>query len=47
VAARPAVRLPAGFRSQQVELTVKGLCAGCEPLHGAAHKPQARTRQRR
>lgn len=27
--AKSAVRLPAGFRSQQVELTVKGLCAGC------------------
>lgn len=28
---QPGVRLPAGFRSQHVELTVKGLCAGCVP----------------
>lgn len=27
----PAIRLPRGFRSQQVELTVKGLCAKCTP----------------
>ncbi len=27
--ASPAVRLPKGFRSQQVELTVKGLCPSC------------------
>ncbi len=29
--ARPNVRLPSGFRSQQIELTVKGLCVGCVP----------------
>lgn len=28
---RPTVRLPAGFRSQEIELTVRGLCAGCVP----------------
>lgn len=28
---RPSVRLPAGFRPQHVELTVKGLCATCVP----------------
>ncbi len=27
----PAIRLPRGFRSQQFELTVKGLCAKCTP----------------
>jgi len=27
--AAPKVPLPAGYRSQDVELTVKGLCAGC------------------
>ena len=27
----PAIRLPRGFRSQQVELTVRGLCAKCIP----------------
>ena len=27
----PAIRLPRGFRPQQVELTVKGLCAKCIP----------------
>jgi len=29
--ANPKVRLPAGFRPQQIERTVKGLCAGCIP----------------
>lgn len=27
----PAIRLPRGFRPQQIELTVKGLCAKCTP----------------
>lgn len=27
----PAIRLPRGFRPQQVELTVRGLCAKCIP----------------
>lgn len=31
-AADPAVRLPKGFRPQQIDLTVKGLCAGCIPV---------------
>lgn len=31
----PAVRLPRGFRLQQFELTVKGLCAGCGPSRRA------------
>jgi Fur family ferric uptake transcriptional regulator len=34
VQAKPAVRLPAGFRQQAVELTVKGVCADCGPVHG-------------
>jgi len=42
--ASPVVRLPRGFRSQQVELTVKGLCAGCvdtnERKRGAALQRQ-------
>jgi len=29
VTAPPRVTLPAGYRSQQVEVTVKGLCAAC------------------
>jgi Fur family transcriptional regulator, ferric uptake regulator len=35
---KPTVRLPAGFRSQEIELLVKGLCAGCVPsrVSGAA-----------
>ncbi len=33
VDARPAVKLPAGFRQKAVELTVKGLCADCGPTH--------------
>lgn len=32
--AKPGIRLPAGFRSQQVELTVKGLCAACASRPG-------------
>ncbi len=31
---RPTIRLPAGFRSQEIELTVRGLCAGCVPSQG-------------
>ena len=34
VQAKPVVRLPAGFRQQAVELTVKGVCADCGPVHG-------------
>lgn len=36
VEAKPAVRLPAGFRQQGVELTVKGICADCGPVRGKA-----------
>lgn len=31
VRARRDIRLPAGYRPQEVELTVKGVCATCEP----------------
>ncbi len=34
--AKPAVKLPVGYKQQQVELTIKGLCAGCVP----ASKPR-------
>lgn len=36
VEARPAVKLPAGFRQNAVELTVKGLCADCGPTQNKA-----------
>jgi Fur family ferric uptake transcriptional regulator len=39
---KPSVRLPAGFHSQQVELTVKGLCAGCVPASRRSAKAQPR-----
>lgn len=29
--AKPSVKLPAGYKQQQVELTIKGLCADCVP----------------
>ncbi|MCW5603878.1 MAG: transcriptional repressor [Burkholderiales bacterium] len=45
VEAKPRVKLPKGFRSQEVELTVKGVCATCGPAgkagrtaHGAARR---------
>jgi Fur family ferric uptake transcriptional regulator len=41
----PAIRLPRGFRPQQVELTVKGLCAKCTPSavqKGGAPAPRQR-----
>ena len=40
LAYRPVVKLPAGFHSQQVELTVKGLCAAC------VHESRRKTRLR-
>jgi Fur family ferric uptake transcriptional regulator len=36
VEARPAVKLPAGFRQKAVELTVKGVCADCGPTQNKA-----------
>jgi Fur family transcriptional regulator, ferric uptake regulator len=40
----PAVHLPAGFRREAVELTVKGLCASCAPRRGMARKARAASR---
>jgi Fur family ferric uptake transcriptional regulator len=38
----PSVKLPAGFRSSEIELTVKGVCAGCAPAGGkAGRRPRA------
>ncbi|MCW5620133.1 MAG: transcriptional repressor [Burkholderiales bacterium] len=31
----PAVRLPAGFRGGEIELTVRGVCGGCAPRKSA------------
>jgi len=42
--AKPVVKLPAGFRTQQVELTVKGLCAGCIPVPPRKPRPRAQHR---
>ncbi len=40
VATPRRVALPAGYRSQQVEVTVKGLCAACVPpgRHSSRHQ---------
>lgn len=43
VAAR-SVRLPSGYRPQEVELTVKGFCAGCRSE--SQHKPRPRAQHR-
>ncbi len=37
---KPEVKLPTGYKQQQVELTIKGLCADCVP----AAKPRATAR---
>jgi Fur family ferric uptake transcriptional regulator len=42
--AKPVVKLPAGFRTQRVELTVKGFCAGCRSE--SRHKPRPRAQHR-
>lgn len=34
--AKPRIKLPSGFRSQQIQLTVKGICAECVPAHECA-----------
>lgn len=39
-----AIPLPSGFRSQEIELTVKGLCAGCGPT--ARRRSQVRAQHR-
>jgi Fur family ferric uptake transcriptional regulator len=40
LAARPAVKLPAGFRTQRIELTLKGLCADCVPAARRRARPE-------
>lgn len=41
VATELTIELPAGFRRQTVELTVKGLCAGCGSRHGRSARRAA------
>lgn len=36
---KPAVKLPAGYKQQQVDLTIKGLCAHCVPAKARARGP--------
>lgn len=45
VAAR-GIPLPSGYRSQEIELTVKGLCALCVPTQAGRHRPQGRAQHR-
>ena len=33
-----SIRLPSGYRSQEIDLTVKGLCAGCVPAPSARRR---------
>ena len=40
------VPLPSGYRSQEIELTVKGLCADCVPARADRHRPQGRAQHR-
>jgi Fur family ferric uptake transcriptional regulator len=40
------VPLPSGYRSQEIELTVKGLCADCVPARADRHRPQAHAQHR-
>jgi Fur family ferric uptake transcriptional regulator len=41
-----SIPLPSGYRSQEIELTVKGLCAGCVPTRAGRHRPQGRAQHR-
>ncbi len=45
IAARK-VPLPSGYRSQEIELTVKGLCAECVPARADRHRPQGHAQHR-
>lgn len=45
VAAR-SIPLPSGYRSQEIELTVKGLCADCVPTRAGRHWPQGHAQHR-
>jgi len=47
VRAARSVPLPSGFRFQEIELTVKGLCADCVPARSERHRPQGSTQHRR
>lgn len=45
VAAR-SIPLPSGYHSQEIELTVKGLCADCVPTRAGRHRPQDHAQHR-
>jgi Fur family transcriptional regulator, ferric uptake regulator len=45
VAAR-SIPLPSGYRPQEIELTVKGLCADCVPTRAGGHRPQGHAQHR-
>jgi Fur family ferric uptake transcriptional regulator len=40
------IALPSGYRSQEVELTVKGLCADCEPARAPQRRPRGDAQHR-
>jgi Fur family ferric uptake transcriptional regulator len=44
--AKPSVALPTGYRSQEIELTIRGLCAGCVPAPAGRRRPQAFVQRR-
>ncbi len=46
VRAARSVPLPFGYRSQEIELTVKGFCAGCVPARASRRRPQGHTQHR-
>jgi len=45
IAAR-SVPLPTGYRTQEIELTVKGLCADCVPARADRHRRQGPAQHR-
>lgn len=40
------VTLPSGYRSQKIELTIKGLCSGCLPMRATRRAPRDHTQHR-
>ena len=44
VAKVPAVALPAGFKGEETELTVRGICAACAPRRGGGRKGRSAQR---
>ncbi|OGA53203.1 MAG: hypothetical protein A3G24_25645 [Betaproteobacteria bacterium RIFCSPLOWO2_12_FULL_62_13] len=40
------IPLPSGYRSQEIELTVRGLCAGCVPARAAQRRPRGHAQHR-